>query len=391
MNRSFGFHINAMRITRGISIPVLAQNIGITEEDLKKLETGTFHASKDQILRLASYFEVSEREFLQLDRASRIESETAEPRDTTLFKKSPSALLKNSVLGARRIENMQRDLNILETRSVSIKMHVPVPPLRPFIDSIIYCKGHDLGHPFERTLPDGTSQLQIVIGEGGRDVLDPTGKQVQHLSRAWVMGMNSLPVTYRLCEVEGVIYVRFRPAGLYAFTRIHQVELNNRVADANVVFGSPIEDLWNTLAGCHGPEEMISHVKGFFLRKLNTVVAEPPMLSYMQKHIHSPLTQLAKQTGYSAKYLTKTFQKFIGVGPKMFQRIQRFHSAVSELNHLTGSIDWADIVFKHGYHDQAHFIKDFNNFSGLAPQIYLALGQSCSRYLHASHHLEHHF
>jgi AraC-like DNA-binding protein len=286
---------------------------------------------------------------------------------------------------------MKRDLGLLETRPLNVKLHMPVPPLRPFIDSIVYCKGHDLGHSFERTLPDGTSQLQIVMGDGGRDVISQSGKQVQSFTKAWVMGMNNIPVTYRLSEVEGLIYVRFKPAGLYAFTKIHQAELNNLVVDARIVFGPSLENLWETLAGCHQAQQMISHVEDFFLRKLQTVVAEPARLTYMLEHIHFPLTELAKKTGYSSKYLTKTFQKHIGVGPKTFQRIQRFHAAVCNLNHLTENVDWAELVFLHGYHDQAHFIKDFKYFSGLSPQNYLALGPTCTRYLHTAHLPEHLF
>lgn len=391
MNRSFGAHINSMRTACGISIQALAQRTGILEQDLKELEAGTAYAAKDQVFRLACYFGESESELLRLSQASRIRLETAAQPCATSFKKKQSILIKNAPLCGRRIENIQRDLSLLEMLSPSIRLHMPMNQLRPFIDSIVYCKGHNLGHPFERSLPDGTSQLQIVLGEGGREVFRHPAKQVQRLNRAWVMGMNSLPVTYRLSEVEGMIYVRFRPAGLYAFTRIHQADLNNLVVDANNVFGSSIEDLWETLANSHHPEEMISHVESFFLRRLNTAVAEPPMLSYMLERIYSPLTELAKQTGYSAKYLTKTFQRFIGVGPKTFQRIQRFHSAVSGLNRVTGSIDWAEVVFQQGYHDQAHFIKDFRYFSGLSPQNYVELGQSCARYLHTPHPPEQHF
>jgi AraC-like DNA-binding protein len=270
-----------------------------------------------------------------------------------------------------------------------VKLQLPAPPLRTFIESIVYCKGHNLGHEFESALPDGTAQLQIVIGEGGREVVTHGVKQIQRLNKAWLMGINDVPVTYRLSEVAGVIYVRFKPAGLYAFTKIHQAELNNRVIDATIAFGSAIENLWETLAGSDQPAQMISHVENFFLKRINAIVVKPDMLSYMLDHVHLSLTQLEKKTGFSAKYLTKTFQKYVGVGPKAFQRIQRFHASISNLNQLTRGVDWADIVYQHGYHDQAHFIKEFRYFSGLSPQKYLSLGPSCTRYLHTSHLLEH--
>jgi len=367
----------------------LSQSTGICEQDLKKLEGGSVHASRDQVFRLASYFDVSERGFLRINQVSRITLETAGYHQSRGVKKGQPILFKNSPLCNKRIDNMKRNLRLLETRPLQVKMHVPVPPLPPYIDSIVYCKGHELGHPFESALPDGTTQLQIVIGEGGRQLISQSGKSLQDFNRAWVMGMNNTPVTYRLSEVEGVIYVRFKPAGLYAFTKIHQAELNNLVVDAKSVFGPSLENLWETLACSRHVTQMISHVERFFLEKLYDVPTEPEMLRYMLDHIHFPLTQLAKKTGYSSKYLSKTFQKHVGVGPKTFQRIQRFHASICDLNHVTERVDWVELVFQHGYHDQAHFIKDFNYFSGLSPQRYLALAPSCTRYLHTTHLPEH--
>jgi AraC-like DNA-binding protein len=206
-----------------------------------------------------------------------------------------------------------------------------------------------------------------------------------------VDGINNTPVVYRLSEVEGVIYIKFKPAGLYAFTKIHQVELNNLAVDAKLIFGPALEDLWETLTANYQPGQMIFDIENFFLKRLREVVVKPTMLTYMLDHIHLPLEQLAKRTGYSAKYLTRTFQKYIGVGPKTFQRIQRFNATISHLNRLTGSVDWTEAVFRHGYHDQAHFIKDFKSFSGFTPQNYLSLGASCPRYLHTPHLPEHLF
>ncbi|HEX6224105.1 MAG TPA: helix-turn-helix domain-containing protein, partial [Chryseolinea sp.] len=301
-------------------------------------------------------------------------AEPVQARQTPFF--------KNSLKSARRIDNIKRDLALLAERPLTMKFHLPAPPLNPFIESIIYCKDHNLGHSFERTLPDGSAQLQIVIGEGGREMIGD--KKLQPFRKALLMGMNSAPITYRLGEMQHVIYVRFRPYGLYAFTKINQAELHNQVVDASLVFGSSIENLWETLAMLPDPAQMISCVEDFFTGKLIPVVSMPDLLAYMLHDIHLPLTRLAKKAGYSDKYLTKTFQKYIGVGPKVFQRIKRFQGAVRDMNQFTESIDWADLVFQHGYHDQAHFIKEFKDFTGLSPQNYLSMAPSCTRYLHGS-------
>lgn len=109
-----------------------------------------------------------------------------------------------------------------------------------------------------------------------------------------------------------------------------------------------------------------------------------PGVAYMLDHIDLPLTKLAQKTGYSTKYLTKTFQQFVGIGPKNFQRIQRFNASLCYFIQLADKVDWAYVAFQNGYHGQAHFTKDFKHFSGLSPQNYLSLEPTCTRYLHSS-------
>lgn len=382
MSEAFGSYITNIRNTHKVSISALAQGTGIPFNDLERIEKRLIHASRDQIFRLANYFNLGVRELLQLSQESRI-NELSKHGGRESSERHQASLMRSPALYARRIENMQRDLFRLADQPINIMFHEPAVSLRPFIDSIVYCQGHDLGHPFERALPDGMSQLQIVVGDGGRSVLNANGKQKHHISKAWVMGINSVPITFMLSKVRAVIYVRFAPGGLYAFTRMHQSQLSNQIVDAVDVFGRSIAILWEILAKSYDSRQSIQLVEKYFMQRLDDVV-ESSVVSYMLNHIYSPMTQLAKRTGYSSKYLTKIFQKFVGVGPKTFQRIDRFHSAVSNLNHLPHDIAWSDVVFQQGYHDQAHFIKDFKAFSGLTPQHYLSWAPSCSRYLHTS-------
>jgi AraC-like DNA-binding protein len=35
-------------------------------------------------------------------------------------------------------------------------------------------------------------------------------------------------------------------------------------------------------------------------------------------------------------------------------------------------VHWAEIAADHGYYDQSHFIRDFRDFTGMTPSVYLA-------------------
>lgn len=382
MNQTFGLHIRSRREAGMASVHDLCLGTGIALNEIQNIEAGAVCATKEQVFRLANFFNCNARDFLRLNQVNRIALETTGCHTGQSVGQYRSAFFKNSPLATRRIENMQRELNSLESGAFNVKFHIPRPELSVYIESIVYCKGHNLGHLFEKVLPDGAAQLQIVIGHGGRERVNNNGHQIQSLNKAWVMGLNDIPVIYRLSDVKGIIYIRFKPGGLHAFTGIHQVELNNQVIDAQFIFGASIEILWEMLADCNKPAEMFLQVEDYFLKRLNRVVIKPVWVTYMLEHIDLPLTALAQKTGYSAKYLTKIFQKFVGIGPKNFQRIQRFNASLCYFNQLTDKVDWAYVAFENNYHDQAHFIKDFKHFSGFSPQNYLSLGASCARYLH---------
>jgi AraC-like DNA-binding protein len=64
------------------------------------------------------------------------------------------------------------------------------------------------------------------------------------------------------------------------------------------------------------------------------------------------------------------FREHVGLTPKLFCRIRRFQDA---LNRTAGGkrVVWAQLAADCGYFDQAHFVRDFQAFSGINPTAYL--------------------
>jgi AraC-like DNA-binding protein len=73
---------------------------------------------------------------------------------------------------------------------------------------------------------------------------------------------------------------------------------------------------------------------------------------------------LAAELGCSRRYLVAGFREQVGVPPKTLARILRFHRAVGMMGSGPG---WAEIALSCGYYDQAHLIRDFNQFAGSSP------------------------
>ena len=80
---------------------------------------------------------------------------------------------------------------------------------------------------------------------------------------------------------------------------------------------------------------------------------------------------LSDHAGLSGRRLARLFALEVGLTPKLYARVLRFRR-VLQLTHVDRPVDWSDIAHRCGYFDQAHFIRDFKEFSGLTPGDYLA-------------------
>jgi|SRR5688500_10575086 AraC-like DNA-binding protein len=81
------------------------------------------------------------------------------------------------------------------------------------------------------------------------------------------------------------------------------------------------------------------------------------------------IEQLLSQLCISRRYLERKFTEKVGLTPKQYCRIVRM-AHISNIVAHHEDIDWQDLVYKGGFHDQNHFIKDFKALNTLSPAKY---------------------
>jgi AraC-like DNA-binding protein len=82
--------------------------------------------------------------------------------------------------------------------------------------------------------------------------------------------------------------------------------------------------------------------------------------------VHTVATDL----GVSERHLRRVFRETLGVSPKEFAKLERFHRALREAR-KGGRASWANIAAEAGYYDQAHLIAEFRAISGVTPRALL--------------------
>ena len=78
---------------------------------------------------------------------------------------------------------------------------------------------------------------------------------------------------------------------------------------------------------------------------------------------------VAAELGVSERHLRRVFRETVGVSPKAFARIARFHRALGAAREEDGRAGWASIAAAAGYYDQAHLIAEFRAIAGVTPRV----------------------
>jgi AraC-like DNA-binding protein len=80
------------------------------------------------------------------------------------------------------------------------------------------------------------------------------------------------------------------------------------------------------------------------------------------------VSHVARELGVSERQLLRVFREAVGVSPKAFARLARFHRAVDGAR---AGASWTRIAAATGYCDQAHLIDEFQAITGTTPRRFM--------------------
>jgi AraC-like DNA-binding protein len=254
----------------------------------------------------------------------------------------------------------------------------PGPQLAPFIELLWFC--HDdvaRPHGLERVLPSGRAQLIVNLFEDETRAYDPNEvARCESTSGTILAGVRSRFSIIDTAEQQSVAGICFRPGGTYPFFDVPA----NEVAGADV----PVEFLWNAHRTSILRERLLAaptaHAKLDVLERTFTdaFVRDQihPAVRYALRVFRcgphaTTIASVTNAVGLSPKRFIERFKIEVGVTPKIYCRVRRFQRALRAA-HGGVDVDWPEIALSCGYFDQAHFIHDFREFSGITPTRYQA-------------------
>ena len=182
------------------------------------------------------------------------------------------------------------------------------------------------------------------------------------------VGLMTTPRNAASTTGQSFFGVRFRPGMASAFIPGAQL-LTDEIRPLEDLSSGIARQAADQLAESRSLEEMAGVVEGL-LRPLNPPDVGARIL-WLLATSEASLDELIAQSGLSVRHFRRLCLERAGVSPKYLSRILRFRRAAEKMATLGGQPSWADFAVACGYYDQAHFIREFQEFAGCTPGRFL--------------------
>lgn len=244
----------------------------------------------------------------------------------------------------------------MKSAEISSKFRTALPskPLWGFISHYwLSLDNTDIAHS---VLPDGA--IDLVINQSGT------------AAQSWAYGTSTSCSVVELEQNTHYLGVRFKPGQSRHFIKAAAKELTD--------YCEPTEGL--LLFSFDGVLEDVARPDVFAQLDVifeNHVARSQPVSSRIDDaialiratHGTTKIEEAANTFGNSRRHFERLFLETVGVSPKLFSSITRFHHA-AELIQGQLSTSLADVALASGYSDQSHMSHEFRRLANISPAMY---------------------
>lgn len=241
--------------------------------------------------------------------------------------------------------------------------YVPPPPLADFVDLFWLTDGPAPAHRRERLLPMGNTELVIDL------------RATSPVRVPLICGPHSESFVIDTAPQAALLGVHFKPGGAFPFFKVPAGELHNMRLRLDTLWTGRAPALRERVLEVPTPLARFQILERFLLAQAVRPLARHPAVDFALRAFRDvsqapSVSAVVDRTGWCQRRFIEVFRNEVGLTPKLFCRIVRFQQ-VLQLLHRRRQVDWPAVAVACGYYDQAHFIHDFQAFSGLNPTTYL--------------------
>ena len=226
----------------------------------------------------------------------------------------------------------------------------------------------------QRIVPDGCIEMAFILGD---DIKRYTSEDEFILQpRAMVLGQTIEPFFIEPTGYVNTFAIRFYPYGFANFVSEPIKNLANKETALEFLFEEKIaKELEQKIIMAENVHERIEIIERFLLERFNEkstvdTIVKTTIDALLATNGNAAIKAILKNDLSKRRQLERKFAKQIGVSPKQLGKLIRLQSALKiVLHNETESL--THIAYENEYYDQAHFIKDFKEFTGTNPKEFL--------------------
>lgn len=237
----------------------------------------------------------------------------------------------------------------------------------------------------QRIIPDGCMELIFHYGDLYRQYHEDGSSRLQ--PRCFIYGQITTSLEIEASGVTGIFAARFYPAGLLPFIRVPVKQLENKATPLAEVFGQEAAQLEQNILQAGTTDDRIRICSDFLMQCLRgQQAADQAIASFLaiiwQMRGQGSVQEYAEELKLSRRQLERKCAQAIGLSPKQLARVARMQHTLmvlreKQFNRLT------DVAYDLDYYDQAHFIRDFREFTGLSPRQFFGERLKLSSLFHS--------
>ncbi len=226
----------------------------------------------------------------------------------------------------------------------------------------------------QRIIPDGCIEMAFILGDDIKRYTENDKFLLQ--PRAMVLGQTIEPFFIEPTGYVNTFAVRFYPYGFANFVNIPIKNLANKETPIAVLFGEKLaHELEQKIIQASNSKQRINIIDTFLRKQLNNQttidhIVKRTIDALLATKGNAPINTILKEDLSKRRQLERNFVKQIGISPKQLGKVIRLQSALKLLLHKKNG-NLTSIAYQSEYYDQAHFIKDFKEFTGINPRDFL--------------------
>ncbi|HTM99061.1 MAG TPA: helix-turn-helix domain-containing protein [Pedobacter sp.] len=222
----------------------------------------------------------------------------------------------------------------------------------------------------QRIVPDGCMEMIFHRGDHYRQYLQDG--QIIDQPHCFVFGQITKALEIEPTGVTSIFAVRFQPDGFTPFATLPLKQMENKAVSLWELFGDEGRELEIKILNAESTEARIVLIESFLLARLvapeliNRVI-KSSVKTILKLKGQLSVSELSEKVNINRRQLERRFADTIGLSPKQLAKIIRLQITLNTmLNKDFESL--TSLAYEGDYFDQAHFIKDFKEFTGVNPK-----------------------